>query len=885
MGRTSAWLAAGLLLSVLILAPQPVRARELVADESVEFRFATTAGPVPQWRATRTALHRLAPSLDTWIRLRGVAGPREAWAGDRLSLGLRSGHGLADLAATLTRLGLRVDRQPGERLWILQAPDPWSAARAAQELARHGAVEVAVPVLRRAVALHGTYGPRPLDPFFTSQWHLENRDSRGLPLGPDTNPRAAWPISQGKGVLVAICDSGFEVAHPDLTAQAAGAAHYDFTRNRLGTAAYLPHGTSVAGLAAATANNSIGVAGLAPAAGLLNLVIFDAFANIVSEERLMDMYQYRPQEVGVQNHSWGNADVTLSQPGPLEEVGVANAISLGRGGRGVVMVRSGGNERTITGNANHDGAANDPRVIAVAAVRRDGRVANYSNPGACILVGAPSGDQDDPFAPTDLVLTTDQEGSRGYNATTGTGDSANYTLGDTGFTGTSASAPQVAGLAALVLAANTNLTYRDVQQVLLHAARHPDRADPDVRRNGAGYWVSDNQGFGIPDAGQAVRLAQGWSNRPPLRTVSQATNLSLQVPDDGLRVRVTGTNGVERSLRCESSLGVHTDDPTPRLPLVFVGQATNALEVDLSGRAALIERGTNFFRDKLAFAADAGAAFAVIFNHVDGDEIFTPGGTDFAAIPAVMISENEGRALVARLAAGETIQSSLTLETARQEFTVTNTLVCEHVGLRVRASHGRRGDLRLTLVSPAGTRSVLQRLNDDTEPGPDDWTYWSVQHFYESSAGIWTVQCADEAPDVTGSLLELQLLIRGVAIEDTDTDGLADGWERDVFGSLAEAALGDPDGDGLTNAREQALGTNPRTNDQPLRLEVASYDPGRLLRLSWPALDGTEYRILAASRVGEVPTEIGRVVGWFPEADLVVPLDRTTNQFLWIETP
>src|SRR5205085_8806540 len=132
----------------------------------------------------------------------------------------------------------------------------------------------------------------------------------------------------------------------------------------------------------------------------------------------------------------------------------------------------------------------DPRAIAVAAVRKDGRACSYSDPGACILVGAPSGDLIDtdgdgygdivdPNAPD--VLTTDRTGNAGYVA--GSNDRADYT----GFNGTSASSPQIAGVAALILSANTNLGYRDVQQILAHSGRHYDLADADVRTNGAGF--------------------------------------------------------------------------------------------------------------------------------------------------------------------------------------------------------------------------------------------------------------------------------------------------------------------------------------------------------------------------------------------------------------
>src|SRR5439155_854319 len=221
-----------------------------------------------------------------------------------------------------------------------------------------------------------------------------------------------------------------------------------------------------------------------------------------------------------------------------EQIGISNAASLGRGGRAVVMVRSGGNFRTRGDNADDDGYLSDSRVIAVAAARVDGGAASYSEPGACVLVAAPSGDTGFP-----TLFTTDLLGTDGVNQINfGDTNLSNYAFDAFGFSGTSASAPLVSGVVALMLSVNPNLTARDVQQILILASRHFDLADPDVVTNGAGFRVSHNVGFGVPDAGQAVALAQRWVNRPPLTTVTYATNSVRSIPDSALRVLITGTN-------------------------------------------------------------------------------------------------------------------------------------------------------------------------------------------------------------------------------------------------------------------------------------------------------------------------------------------------------
>ncbi len=855
-------------------------------EESVEFRFregvvgAAVAGVETfdraaeptggTWRGQQSWADRWVGGSTNRVRIVSGTGLREAWMTDRLAVRfMGKGHG--NEAATWERLGLRWAREGAGGIQILQARDPWSAARAATALSAMPGVEVAVPVMRRKLALHRSYASRPNDPFFPNQWHLENRNAAGQTAGPDLHVRSAWPVAEGSGVTVAICDDGFETDHPDLRQAAARGPHFNFVTGGSNTTVYGSHATAVAGLVGATDDNGVGVSGVAPKAGLASWVIFDAF-EITSDEALMDMFQHRAQEVAVQNHSWGNASAQVSRPTAIEAAAISNAVVKGRGGRGVVMVRSGGNDRELGSNANDDAYASDPAVIAVAAVRKDGGIARYSNPGACLLVGAPSGDEDDFTLPTEGVATTDRVGTRGYNRQSGANSLADYALQSTGFSGTSASAPQISGVVALVLSANPRLTIRDVQQVLIHAARHPDSEppDPERRRNGAGYWVSHNGGFGVPDTGRAVRLAEAWTLRPPLVTVSAKQSDPLTVPDAGLRLWLQQGGGLERGIVCESAPGLHPDEPTGSWPLVHVGLADAPLTQDLSGKAALIQRGGNTFREKLTFALQAGARFAVFYNNTGGTTLDSPGYTDFVGIIAGFIPQNDGEALAASLDAGAVVRAELRVESVAKSFEITRTLACEHVGLRVRSNHTRRGDLRITLVSPSGTRSVLQNQNFDTEPGPVDWTYWSTQHFYEPSKGTWRAEFSDETAPSVGDILEVELIVRGVELEDSDADGLDDGWERRWFGNLDRGARDDMDQDGSPNAREQVLGTDPTQADQPFRITLDPFD-AKSFRLSWPATEGFRYSVHRRSLVdGSSPVETV-ISGRFPEVDRVVP--------------
>src|SRR5690606_1297074 len=120
---------------------------------------------------------------------------------------------------------------------------------------------------------------------------------------------------------------------------------------------------------------------------------------------------------------------------------------------------------------------------------------------------------------------------------------SDYVYNSLGFSGTSAAAPEISGIAALILSANTNLTYRDVQQILIFSARHfSSFVDPDLTTNAAGFRVSHSLGFGVPDAGHAVQLAKNWPLRPAKTNLNFAQSNSSAIPDGALRVLIFGEN-------------------------------------------------------------------------------------------------------------------------------------------------------------------------------------------------------------------------------------------------------------------------------------------------------------------------------------------------------
>ena len=766
--------------------------------------------------------------------------------GSQIILRLAKGQALGKATAGL---GLEVVREFAPQLFILEARSVWNALVAAETLGLRDGVQVSHPVRRRPMQKMSRLAKRPNDPLFPLQWTLENRDAEtGAILGPEFNIREAWATATGKGIVIGFADDGVELMHTDFQGQGAEDLHYNFTIEKpkgepLNTRQN--HGTVVAGLAVATINNGKGIAGVSPGARFASQVVWDAGDSFGTELEVANMFKHRVDAIHVQNHSWGSSSIEQLDVPEIEAVAIDEAIENGRDGKGVIMVRVTGNNRSSDWSAADDGYSNDPRVVTVGAVGADGRVAGFSNAGACVLcaglIGETGGDHP--------VYSTDRMGSVGWNRKSNNDDPevGSYIAIDRG--GNSYSVPQIAGIVALMLEANPELTYRDVQQVLIHASRHYDFEDPFLAPNAAGYCFSINTGFGVPDAGSSVRLAKHWTNAESLVEKTYKEESLNNVPDDGLLVQ-TILGGAVNTFRASPGNGLVPDDPIEALPLIDVGKALKPIVTNLSGAGALIQRGGAFFSEKVRHAADAGAVFAVIYNHTGGDERFILGDMDSVPIPAVFITQNDGEKIRTIMAstAEERVKVKLGLEQTGAVINVPDSLLCEQVGVRVDMKHPIRGDIRLTVKSPSGTRSVLQANVPSGSDWRSDWVFWSNQFFYEPAKGDWTIAVTDMAESFTGVLSSIELSVRGTALTDTDNDGLDDEWEQANFGSLDKERLDDPDRDGWPNSREQAMHTNPALFDREFDVRLRPLADGRL-RFSWPAWHGFRFHVQSAAAV------------------------------------
>ncbi len=375
----------------------------------------------------------------------------------------------------------------------------------------------------------------PNDPFFAYnaanagyQWHLRNTGQNGGKVGVDVNVVPAWDLYKGGGVRIAIVDDGLEVTHEDLAPNVDLLNDYDFNGDDNDPSPDVDdfHGTACAGVAAA-AQGVIGVSGVAPAATLVGLRLISA---PTTDDVEADAFRFKKDIIAVKSNSWGPYDGAFGTGGPgvLSLAAMEDAVTTGREGKGTVFLWAAGNGNGSGDDSNFDGWANSRFAIAVSAINDKGKSSYYSEPGANILVCAPSsgGKQG--------ITTTDRTADLGYNDGESTVEFPDYT--NTNYTntfgGTSSATPAVAGVVALMLQANPNLTYRDVQEILVRTATKNDEYDGDWVQNGAGYHFNIKYGAGLVNAQAATSMAATWVSVAAQQSRSvEALGVNLPVPD------------------------------------------------------------------------------------------------------------------------------------------------------------------------------------------------------------------------------------------------------------------------------------------------------------------------------------------------------------------
>lgn len=350
----------------------------------------------------------------------------------------------------------------------------------------------------------------PNDPDFSKQWSLVNSGQTNGKRGLDLNVEPVWLQGiTGNDVVVSIMDDGLEVRHPDLSPNYDSSASWDFVDNDNDPTPTLysgdepdSHGTSCAGEIAMTKDNDKCGVGVAYKSKI-GCLKFDVGGNTDAiEARSLG---YKNNYIQVYSNSWGPSDIgfIVDGPGPLLSQIFEDSVSKGRDGKGSIYVWAAGNGGWNYDSCAADGYSSSIYTISVGSADQTAGQASYDEQCAGKLVvtysfNSQTFSEEGDYDPYNQISTT----------------TLNEKCTD-GFTGTSASTPLVSGVITLALQANANLTWRDVQYLLVYTSNSDELSNGEWTVNGRGLKVSHKFGFGAVDAEAMVTRARHWITVPP----------------------------------------------------------------------------------------------------------------------------------------------------------------------------------------------------------------------------------------------------------------------------------------------------------------------------------------------------------------------------------
>ncbi len=295
------------------------------------------------------------------------------------------------------------------------------------------------------------------DSYLGYQWYLDK-----------INAYEAWDATMGDaGVHVAVIDTGADLTHPDLAGRIL--FQTDVVDTETDAEDDNGHGTHVAGIIAATANNNEGIAGVASNTSLIVVDVFDTNGSKwwATTQAIVEGISYA--------RSNGADVINLSLGSYTNDFAEENAVNVAVNA-GVVVISSAGNDNT----ANMHYPSDLDSVISVIATDWDDNKASYSNYGQQKDISAPGGDSEQP--PQSYIIST-------YPASlVGTGYQPYAWMA-----GTSMASPVVSGVVALMLSAHPGLTVEEVKERLYDSATDLGTAGRD-----------NNYGYGRVDAYKAV---------------------------------------------------------------------------------------------------------------------------------------------------------------------------------------------------------------------------------------------------------------------------------------------------------------------------------------------------------------------------------------------
>lgn len=301
----------------------------------------------------------------------------------------------------------------------------------------------------------------PNDPMFYQQWGLYNSNYPGI----DISAISAWNYATGKHVKIAIYDKGVDTTQVDIRSNISNLS-YNAGTGSSPSFVYGVHGTLCAGIAAAIKDNEKQIVGVAPE------------ATIISISNTFNSSYYDPIKIadGINWAYQHGADIISNSwycPNQNERIDEAifNAFRYGRQGKGCIIVFAAGNKEEYENSYDIKYPANsNDTILVVGAINRAGTRASYSTYGAKL----------DLVAPGDSIYSTFPNDSVGYES------------------GTSMACPHVAGVAALILEINPELTVNQVNSIICSTAKKLSGVDFNVQKTD-GMW-NNQYGYGLVNA-------------------------------------------------------------------------------------------------------------------------------------------------------------------------------------------------------------------------------------------------------------------------------------------------------------------------------------------------------------------------------------------------
>lgn len=373
------------------------------------------------------------------------------------------------LSRILSRFRLLVDHRniymPSWYILSTTTNDERLLLSRAEQLLETGYFDVVEPDLMHKY----TFSNISWDEDITQQWGLYNALNETI----DINASSAWNYATGRGIKIGIFDSGLDHNHIDLIDNLSCLC-YDIETGTNNHVWYVDHGTHIAGIAAGIRNNGKFGAGVAPEANLVSISTRLNNFNSLTTEKIANGFNWAAQNgIDIINCSW------FWGPYEIISESIDNAINNGRNGKGSILVIAAGNFGNFNNITNKIPFPGNYRseILTVGAITKNGIRASFSSYGSAL----------DVVAPGDSIYSTLPNNNYGYK------------------NGTSMAAPHVAGIAALILELNPDLTGQQVRDIIEQSTTkvgNLEYTNTVGRPNGT--W-NVQYGYGLVDALKAVQ--------------------------------------------------------------------------------------------------------------------------------------------------------------------------------------------------------------------------------------------------------------------------------------------------------------------------------------------------------------------------------------------